>query len=197
MMLRCTSAVPPPMVSAGAKRYRSTTIGPVVRRSDRSPHGPVLWSMPRAPVRSRASAITCWPCSSASALRTEASGPGCRPAHRGRDGAQAQQPQHLALRPQRGQALPQQGVGGAAGRRTMSTRSAAVGPIPHSAPAPDSETRSLPRVTLASDHPSPLLADQVLGRKPHLVEEHLVERVGTGHVDDGAHRHARARPSGR
>ena len=51
-------------------------------------------------------------------------------------------------------------VAGAAARRrappaarTASTRSAAVGPSPHSAPSPESDTRSLPSVTLASPHP--------------------------------------------
>ena len=37
--------------------------------------------------------------------------------------------------------------------RTTSSRSSAVGPIPHSAPPPDSDTRSLPSVTLASAQP--------------------------------------------
>ena len=38
-------------------------------------------------------------------------------------------------------------------RRTRSTRSPTVGPWPHSAPSPDSDTRSLPSVTLASAQP--------------------------------------------
>lgn len=38
-------------------------------------------------------------------------------------------------------------------RRTRSSRSSATGPMPHRAPPLDSDTRSLPRVTLASDQP--------------------------------------------
>ena len=37
--------------------------------------------------------------------------------------------------------------------RTTSSRSAAVGPMPQSAPPDDSDTRSLPSVTLASPQP--------------------------------------------
>ena len=56
---------------------------------------------------------------------------------------------------------PRRRPGGRAWRRrahprqpgSASTRSSAVGPIPHSAPSPTSETRSLPRVTLASSQP--------------------------------------------
>ena len=78
----------------------------------------------------------------------------CRPPPPTRSAAAAaggsRPPTHTRARRWRssGSAVPPAG-------RTRSTRSSAVGPIPHSAPAPDSETRSLPRVTLASDQPWP------------------------------------------
>ncbi len=42
-----------------------------------------------------------------------------------------------------------------------------------------------------------LLAHQVLGGQAHVGEEHLVEGVAPGHLDDGADLDARRRPSGR
>ena len=77
--------------------------------------GSVLWSMPRAPVRSRARAITCWPCSSASALRTDASGPGSTPATAADTVRRRSNRRISPFGPQPGQALAHQRVGGASG----------------------------------------------------------------------------------
>ena len=96
------------------------------------------------------------------------------PRQHGRDGAQPQHVQDLALHPHRDQPVSQHGIAHGARcsgvrcparhappppppspppPRTNPTRSSAVGPLPHSAPSPDSDTRSLPRVTFASSQP--------------------------------------------
>ena len=97
--------------------------------------------------------MTCWPWASAMALRTEASAPGWRPAStaetmRRRSTRRIWLSIQTATRRSRSE-----GRGAPPARRTRSTRSSAVGPIPHSAPSPESETRSLPSVTLASSQP--------------------------------------------
>ena len=76
-----------------------------------------------------------------------------------------------------------QRAGAAPGRRappaarTRSSRSSAVGPMPHSAP-PRRQRHPLVAEGDLGQAPAPVhLADEVLGREAHVVEEHLVERV--------------------
>ena len=127
MMLRWTSPVPPPMVSAGANRkpwcHRSggrARAGAVRRSSIAVGRRPGPWPAP----------MTRWPCSSASTLRTDASGPGGSPRMAARHRAQADEPQDLGLDVQ-----VRPAAGAAPGRstppraRTRSTRSAPVGPM--------------------------------------------------------------------
>ena len=115
--------------------------------------GPDPSSIPNAPARSRATPITCCPCASANALRTDASAPGWRPANtaetiRSRSTRKIRLSTHTSTRRSRSTA-----DGAPPAERISATRSSAVGPIPHRAPSPDSETRSLPSVTLARSHP--------------------------------------------
>ena len=80
-------------------------------------------------------------------------GPG-RPALDGRGHrAQADEAQELGLDVQRGQPLAQRRVGDTARFAHQVEQVAGGGPMPHSAPPDDSDTRSLPRVTLASAQP--------------------------------------------
>ena len=114
------------------------------------------------------------------------------------DRAQPDEVEQRRLDVQRGEPLAQQRVVAPAVRaHAVEQVERRSGPMPHSTPPDDSDTRSLPRVTLASAQPSFDLADEVLGRDAHVGEEHLVERVRAGHLDDRPDLDARARPSGR
>ena len=89
MMLRSTSAVPPPTVSAGLNR------NPAAHGSHAGSRSPTA-SMPSAPIMSLASLNTSLPCGSFSALRSDASGSGLL-VHRRRDLPQLVVAQDLAL----------------------------------------------------------------------------------------------------
>ena len=181
MMLRCTSPVPPPTVSAGANRKPWCHGSAGARRA-----GPPSVSIPAAPARSLARPKTRWPCSSASTLRIDASGPGASPRIGGADRAQPDEPQDLVLDVQ-----VRPAAGGAPGRstppraRTRSTRSPAVGPMAPQRPARRQRDPLVAERDLGQAPAVALVADQVVGRQPHVVEEHLVERVRAGHLDDG------------
>ena len=127
--------------------------------------------------------MTCWPCSSESALRTDASGPGSRPRTRG-DGAQADQAQDLGLDVERGETLTQERVDACRrGRVRAGARRSQSGRAPQRAFArqrdalvAERDLREPPAVVLP--------ADDVRGRHPHVGEEHLVELVRAGHLHD-------------
>ena len=134
------------------------------------------------------------------ALRTDASAPGDRPGQHGRNRAQSQHAQNLALHPHGHQSVPQHGIDRSVARDPDLDRSVARAPdpnVPHPArdldhsvahatptldpdpdpapagldapdqldemvrrrphpphaPSPDSDTRSLPKVTLANSQP--------------------------------------------
>jgi hypothetical protein len=119
------------------------------------PSGPVVLNIPWLPVRSLASSMTRWPWSSASALRTLASGPGGRPwtaavmvRSRMSRSTSASMNSRAARWRSEGSVIPPW-------RRARSNRSAAVGPFPHNAPPLESDTRSLDKVTLARAQPCP------------------------------------------
>ena len=124
-------------------------------------------------------------------------GPGLDPGHGGRHRAQAEQPEDLTLGPQPGQALAQERVRPSPPDGcTSSTRSPAVGPMPHRAPGARQRDPLVAQGHLGQ-RPAPApLAHQVLAGGARR-QEHLVERVRAGHVDEGPDRDARARPSGR
>ena len=60
--------------------------------------------------------------------------------------------------------------------------------MPHSAPAPDSETRSLPRVTLASDHPWPRAPTRCPAGSRTSSRKTSLKVWVAGHVDERPHR---------
>ena len=159
-MFRCTSLVPPPMVKAGENKKppcqfcQPSTTAWVTGNWGLPPNGPWSVSMPWVPVRSFANCITFWPCSSARALRTEASGPGCRPwscaVNVRRRISRKTSPSMCncaVLSRSVGSEIPP-------ASRMRSMRSLALGPLPHKAPSPDNDTRSFPKVTFASHQPS-------------------------------------------
>ena len=135
-----------------------------------------------------ASSMTRCPWSSARALRTEASGPGARPATAALIGAQPDEPQHLSFDPYAGQALAQDRVVHAAAASDDVEQVGNGGALPPQRALPRQRYPFVAERHLGQGPPSVHLAHEVLGGKPHLVEEHLVEGVITGHVDDGADR---------
>ena len=87
----------------------------------------------------------------------------------------------------RGRPLAQQRIVDAAASPARASKSSSVvGPMPHSTPPSDSDTRSLASVTLASAHPSFSAPDAVVDGDAHVGEEDLVEVVAAGHLDDRA-----------
>ena len=167
-----------------------------------APSGGVVPSPPAsiaaAPTRSRASAMTCWPCSSPSSLRMLASGPGCSPFSRAvsvrmriRSSTRVLD---VDLRRRAG-AAPGSVIGPAA--LAASIRSSAVGPLPHSTP-PRRQRDALVAERHLGQAPAVVeVADEVGGRDAHVGEEHLVERVPAGHLGDRTDLDPRQRPSGR
>ena len=132
--------------------------------------------------------MTCWPCSSASALRTDASGPGSSPRRRAESvrirmrRSTSDSTYKAASRWRRtGSSVPPWW-------RTRSSRSSAVGPWPQSAPSPDSDTRSLPSVTFARRQPSCSSPTRFAAGTRTSVEEHLVEVGVAVHLPDRADR---------
>ena len=59
-----------------------------------------------------------------------------------------------------------------------------MGPMPHSDPADESETRSFAERDLRESPTVVFLAHEQRCGEPDVVEEHLVERVRRRHVDD-------------
>ena len=184
MMLRSTSLVPPPTVSAGENRKP---------RSHSSPSTPLVSSMPCAPMRSLASVNTRLPCGSASALRSDASGPGFL-LTAARDHAHAVVAQDLAFDVRVDDLLAAHGVVDAAAVavvRDEVARARAVAPLQAAA---GRERHPLVGQRRLRHAPAEvLLADQVLGRHAHVGEEHFVEAEAAfaGHALDRAHFDAR------
>ena len=126
----------------------------------------------------------CWPWASAMALRTEASAPGARPARTAETIRRRSTRRIWASIQTSTRRSRVDGSGAPPAPRIRSTRSSAVGPIPHSAPSPDSDTRSLPSVTLASSHPPCSGPTRWSAGMRTSRQEHLVEGVLARHVDE-------------
>ena len=153
-MLRWTSEVP--RRPSGPVRRGSPGPGAVHARG-RLPPAPVRarcrHERGRAPARSRPSSITRWPWASASALRTEASGPGGRPASDGRDASAVAGPQRSALGPHRTRRVAQHRVGRTPGGPHQLDQVVGGRALPHSAPFARQRDPLVPSVTLASSQP--------------------------------------------
>ncbi len=192
MMLRWTSEVPPPIVSA--REYRN----PSAHVASSAPNGPAVEpacprSRPaRRPAPSRAGrARRRAPCAPTSPGRAPGRAPS--PTRSAAGSAAAPRTRCRARRASgatRGSASPPWA-------RTMSSSVSAVGPRPHSAPSPESDTRSLPSVTFARRQPSfssPTISSAGM-RTPSRNTSlniggavHLLDRphgdAGCAHVDD-------------
>ena len=163
-MLRCTSAVPPPMVSAGEnKKPRDQVVSPPAARAATATHRPRPIQHPERSGQVPGQVHDVLAVGVGDGLAHRRLGPRRPPGQDRRDHPQAQHPQDLRLDPHLHQPIPQApGTAGSAAAppRTNPTRSSAVGPIPHSAPSPDNDTRSLPKRDLGQRPPAVLRPDE-------------------------------------
>ena len=179
-MFRWTSAVPPPMVSAGANRKPRDQVG-----SDGAQPltGPVPVSMPRGPARSRATIHDVLAVGVGDRLADRGLGPR-RPARQdGRDHPQAKHPEDLGLDPDVDEPVTGGRVGRTAGAPDQIHE--ILGRRAH----PPQRPLARERDTLVAERdlgqlPSSVLGpDEMVGRDAHVGQEHLVEGVLTRHVD--------------
>ena len=181
MMLRCTSPVPPPTVSAGANRK------PWCHRSAAAPRGPWSVSIPCGAGEVLGQAEHLLAVLVGQRLADRRLGPGGFAPDGGGDRAQPDEPQDLGLDVQRGRA-----AGAAAGRRCRPAVADEVEQVVRRrahAPQRAAARQRHPLVAERDLGQRPavvLVADEVLGRHADVVEEHLVERVRAGHLDDRA-----------
>ena len=180
MMLRSTSEVPPPTVSAGLKRNPRAHWLPLGSRADREHAG--------APIMSLARPNTRLPCGSFERLAQRRVRSRLL-VHRGRDLPELVIPQDLTLDVRGGEPLPDHRRR-CPRVRASATRSRTVGPYPHCSP-PRSTGR--PVRWRASPWPWPSRAlsdpDEVLRWQVHVGEEHFAE----ARVAEAAH-HVPQRP---
>ena len=130
--------------------------------------------------------MTCWPCSSASTLRIDASGPGGSPLIGRGDRAQADEAQDLGLDVERGEPLAERRIGDAALRAHEVEQVAGGGPHAPQRAALDSDTRSLPSVTLASAQPSFSSPTRFSAGRRTSVKNTSLNVWHAGHLDDRA-----------
>ena len=138
-------------------------------RVGRLPRGSTVVSMPAVPARSLASSMMCWPCSSASTLRTDASGPGGSP-------------WIAAVTVRRRMSRRISASMCSAARRWRSSGS----PTPPSARTRSSRSladRSAAPERAAARQRDPLVAERHLGQRPALV--HLADEVRRGQAHVG------------
>ena len=157
-----------------------------------SPYGPRSASMPCVPASSFAIAITCWPCSSDSALRTDASGPGSSPRTRAETVRSRISRSTSDFDVERARA-----AGAAAGRCVPPwSRTRSMHVVRGRSAAPQRAFARQRHALVAERHlreaPAVVLgADDVRGRNAHVGEEHLVELVRAGHLHERPHLDAR------